>query len=165
MSALTLLVIQLGILAMLWIFVLVAVSVMRSDLFGVRVPRESVARAPRQAREPRAAKPPRPAKQGRAGRGTPTTLMVVEGNLAGTKLGLDGPPITAGRHEANTLVLEDDYVSGRHARFFAEDGRWFVEDLGSTNGTLVGEGRITIPTALAVGARVRMGKTVIEVRK
>ncbi len=157
MSALTLLVIHLGILALLWIFVLVAVSVMRSDLFGVRVPREAVARAPRQAREPRAAKPPRLPKQGRPGRGTPTTLMVVEGNLAGTKLGLGGPPITAGRNVANTLVLEDDYVSGRHARFF--------EDLGSTNGTLVGESRITIPTALAVGASVRMGKTVIEVRK
>lgn len=163
MSALTLLIIQLGILAMLWIFVLLAVSVMRSDLFGVRVQREPAAgRAPRQPKEPKPPKQPRPAKPGR---GTPTVLVVVEGNLTGTRVALNGPPISAGRSADNTLVLDDDYVSGRHARFFAEDGRWFVEDLGSTNGTHVGPNRITSPTPLSVGASVRLGKTVVEVHK
>lgn len=160
MSALTLTVIQLAFLALLWIFVLVAVSVMRSDLFGSRVRREvAPARAPRQERAP---KPPR---QPKPGRGTPSTLVIVEGNLTGTKVPLTGPPIAVGRAAENQLVLDDDYVSGRHARFYADDGRWYVEDLGSTNGTLVGTNRITSPTPLNVGTTVRLGKTVVEVRR
>jgi len=165
MSALTLLVIQLAILALLWIFVLVAVSVMRSDLFGVRVRREATTARSRQAREPKPPKAPKPPKPGRTGRSNPSTLVVVEGNLTGTKLPLSGAPISAGRNADNSLVLDDDYVSGRHARFFAEDGRWYVEDLGSTNGTHVGANRITSPTPLTVGASVRLGKTVVEVRR
>lgn len=159
MSALTRLVIQLGILALLWIFVLVAVAVMRSDLFGVRSRREPAPRTVRQA------KPQRPPKPSRAARSAPRSLVIVQGNLTGTQVPLTGPPISAGRNPENHLVLDDDYVSGRHARFFAEDGRWFVEDLGSTNGTHVGANRITSPTALAVGTDVRLGKTVVEVRR
>ena len=43
-----------------------------------------------------------------------------------------------GRAPECTLVLDDDYASGRHARLFPQDGEWFVEDLGSTNGTFLG---------------------------
>lgn len=164
MSALTRLVIQLGILALLWTFVLVAVAVMRSDLFGVRARRQPAPAQPRVAapqRQPKAG----PRAGGRAAKGTPRSLVIVQGNLTGTQVPLDGPPISAGRNADNHLVLDDDYVSGRHARFFAEDGRWFVEDMGSTNGTHVGPNRITSPTPLSVGTSVRLGKTVVEVRK
>lgn len=164
MSALTLTVIQLAFLALLWIFVLIAVSVMRSDLFGMRVRREA-APAPRQARQARQPRPPKPPRQPKPGRGTPNTLVIVEGNLTGTKIPLGGQPIAVGRAAENQLVLDDDYVSGRHARFYADNGRWYVEDLGSTNGTHVGAHRITSPTPLNVGTSVRLGKTVVEVRK
>ena len=62
-------------------------------------------------------------------------------------------------------MLQDDYVSSRHARFFAQDGRWYVEDLGSTNGTQVGGNRISNQVPLHVGTTVRLGKTLLEVRK
>jgi len=166
MSALTFTVIQFAFLALLWIFVLVAVSVMRSDLFGSRVRREAApARAPRQSAAPRQPRPQRQPKPSKPGRGTPATLVIVEGNLTGTKVPLGGQPITVGRASENQLVLDDDYVSGKHARFYAENGRWFVEDIGSTNGTHVGSHRITSPTPLNVGTSVRFGKTVVEVRK
>ena len=63
------------------------------------------------------------------------------------------------------IKLDDDYVSTRHARVAASGDEWFVEDLGSTNGTYVGASLISQPTAIAVGTRVRIGKTILELRK
>ncbi len=167
MSELTLKLVQLGFLAVLWIFVLVAVSVMRSDLFGVKQRRAAVASATkaRQANQPRPPKPVKPTKPGKPGRGTPRTLAVLEGPLAGQTIALGGEPLVVGRAADNSVVLQDDYVSSRHARFFAQDGRWYVEDLGSTNGTQVGGNRISNQVALQVGTTVRLGKTLLEVRK
>ena len=167
MSELTLRLVQLGLLAVLWIFVLVAVSVMRSDLFGVKQRRAAPAAAPksRQANAPRPPKPVKPAKQGKPGRGTPKNLAILEGPLAGQTIPLGGEPLVVGRAADNSVVLQDDYVSSQHARFFAQDGRWYVEDLGSTNGTQVGGNRITNQVPLHVGTTVRLGKTLLEVRK
>src|SRR6186997_3397726 len=140
---------------------------MRSDLFGVKQRRAAAAAVPkaaRQANQPRP-KPPKPAKQGKPGRGTPRNLAVLEGPLAGQIIPLGGEPLVVGRAADNTIVLQDDYVSSRHARFFAQDGRWYVEDLGSTNGTQVGGNRIANQVPLHVGTTVRLGKTLLEVRK
>ena len=62
-------------------------------------------------------------------------LVVTEGPLKGTTLPLAASPILLGRAQEATLVLEDDYASGRHARLFPQGSRWFIEDLGSSNGT------------------------------
>jgi len=64
-----------------------------------------------------------------------------------------------------TLVLDDDFASGRHARIFRRDGSWFVEDLGSTNGTFLGANKLTTPMPVEVGSTLRIGKTVFELRK
>ena len=56
-------------------------------------------------------------------------------------------------------------MSTRHARIAASDNQWFVEDLGSTNGTYVGSARITQPTTVALGTKIRIGKTTLELRK
>ena len=167
MSELTLRLVQLGLLAVLWIFVLVAVSVMRSDLFGVKQRRAAAAPAPRPVRQADAPRPPKPVspKQGRPGRGTPKSLAILEGPLAGQSIPLGAEPLVVGRAPDNAVVLQDDYVSSRHARFFAQDGRWYVEDLGSTNGTQVGGNRIANQVPLHVGTTVRLGKTLLEVRK
>jgi pSer/pThr/pTyr-binding forkhead associated (FHA) protein len=156
MSELTLTVIRLGFLALIWFLVLAVVSVMRADLRAPRV-------APRvPARQSQA----RPQQQGRKKKGTPKTLVVTEGALAGTKVSLGSAGVTIGRAPDSTLVLDDDYASTRHARIAPnEDGSWFVEDLGSTNGTYVGRARINGPTPVAVGSAVRIGKTVLELRK
>ena len=63
------------------------------------------------------------------------------------------------------IKLDDDYVSTRHARIAASGDEWFVEDLGSTNGTYVGPVRITQPTTIGLGVQVRVGKTILELRK
>jgi pSer/pThr/pTyr-binding forkhead associated (FHA) protein len=62
-------------------------------------------------------------------------------------------------------VLDDTYVSQVHARIFAKNGGYMVEDLGSTNGTYVNRRRITSPTEVQRGDQVKIGKTVMELRK
>ncbi|MFG2990792.1 FHA domain-containing protein [Streptomyces sp. NPDC048257] len=167
MSELTLTVMRLGFLAVLWLFVIVAVQVIRSDLFGTRVTQRGSRRgggaaggAPQQAG--RQAAPP----QQRQRRGAPTKLVVSEGILTGTTVALAGQTITLGRAHDSTIVLDDDYASSRHARIYPDrDGQWIVEDLGSTNGTYLDRTRLTTPTPIPPGAPIRIGKTVIELRK
>jgi pSer/pThr/pTyr-binding forkhead associated (FHA) protein len=74
-------------------------------------------------------------------------------------------PILIGRAPECTLVLEDDFASGRHARLSLQQGTWMVEDLGSTNGTFLGRNRVQDPVPIAPGAPVRIGRTVLELRR
>ncbi|ALO09637.1 FHA domain protein [Streptomyces venezuelae] len=175
MSELTLTVMRLGFLAVLWLFVIVAVQVIRSDLFGTRVTQRGSRRQdarPQQNARQQAAAPPQqrgqqpPAGGGRQRRGAPTKLVVSEGTLTGTTVALQGQTITLGRAHDSTIVLDDDYASSRHARIYPDrDGQWIVEDLGSTNGTYLDRTRLTTATPIPLGAPIRIGKTVIELRK
>jgi pSer/pThr/pTyr-binding forkhead associated (FHA) protein len=157
MNELTLTLIRVAFLAVLWLFVIAAIGVVRTDLLGG-------APAPRRARasRPRQAPPPRPV---RAGRGSPRLLVVTAGALKGTSLDLNQQQITLGRANDATLVLNDDYASSRHARIFPQDGQWIVEDLGSTNGTYLDRQKVTRPTPVPVGVPIRIGKTVLELRR
>ncbi|MEZ3180105.1 FHA domain-containing protein [Streptomyces pimonensis] len=170
MSELTLTVMRLGFLAVLWLFVIVAVQVIRSDLFGTRVTQRGSRRDTGRAQQAAARQAPPPQRQqsggGRRGRNTPTKLVVTEGTLTGTTVALQGQTITLGRAHDSTIVLDDDYASSRHARIYPDrDGQWIVEDLGSTNGTYLDRTRLTTPTPISLGAPIRIGKTVIELRK
>jgi pSer/pThr/pTyr-binding forkhead associated (FHA) protein len=173
MSELTLTVMRLGFLAVLWLFVIVAVQVIRSDLFGTRVTQRASRRAeaggrPPQQRQqqPAQQQQQQPPQNNRARRGAPTKLVVSEGSLTGTTGALQGQTITLGRAHDSTIVLDDDYASSRHARIYPDrDGQWIVEDLGSTNGTYMDRNRLTTPTPIPLGAPIRIGKTVIELRK
>ncbi|MFF4172084.1 FHA domain-containing protein [Streptomyces sp. NPDC001744] len=174
MSELTLTVMRLGFLAVLWLFVIVAVQVIRSDLFGTRVTQRGSRRQetrPQQAARQNAAPPQQRGQQqtapgGRQRRGAPTKLVVSEGTLTGTTVALQGQTITLGRAHDSTIVLDDDYASSRHARIYPDrDGQWIVEDLGSTNGTYLDRTRLTTATPVPLGAPIRIGKTVIELRK
>jgi len=162
MSELTLFLIRVAFLAILWIFVLSAISVIRSDMFGARVPEAVRGSAPvPQGRRGRS----KPAKPAKARRGAPTHLIVVEGDNPGTRAELADAPLLIGRGSDAAIKLDDDYVSTRHARVAASGDEWFVEDLGSTNGTYVGPVRITGPTTIAPGIQVRVGKTILELKK
>ena len=161
MNDLTLLLIRLAFLAVLWLFVIAAVGVVRTDLFG----QARQGRQRRRQRKPRQPKPPRQPRAGRPGRGTPQRLLVTAGGLAGTTIGLTDQQITIGRANDATLVLNDDYASTRHARLFPQDGQWIVEDLGSTNGTYLDRQKVTQPTPVPPGVPIRIGKTVLELRK
>ena len=159
MSTLTLLLIRLAFLAILWLFVIAAVGVVRTDMFGV-------SRSSRKARrQMKAARPVRTARAVRNNRIEPHRLLVTAGALAGTSLGLSDQQITVGRANDATLVLNDDYASSRHARLFPQDGQWIVEDLGSTNGTYIDRQKVTQPTPVPVGVPIRIGKTVLELRR
>lgn len=156
MSELTLLLVRIAYLAILWIFVLSAISVIRSDMFGARVPEAARAKAPRKERSAKT-----PSKR----RGAPTHVLVVEGSSAGERAELEHAPVLIGRGSDAAIKLDDDYVSTRHARIAASGDQWFVEDLGSTNGTYIGTVRITQPTTITLGTQVRIGKTILELRK
>jgi pSer/pThr/pTyr-binding forkhead associated (FHA) protein len=159
MSELTLFLIRLAYLAILWIFVLSAVSVVRSDMFGARAPAPGRAEARAGKSKQKASKPP-PKR-----RGSPTHVLVVEGANSGERADLAQAPILIGRGSDAAIRLDDDYVSTRHARIASSGDQWFVEDLGSTNGTYIGSARITQPTTLTMGTQVRIGKTILELRK
>jgi pSer/pThr/pTyr-binding forkhead associated (FHA) protein len=167
MNALTLTLIRLAFLAVLWLFVIAAVGVVRTDLFGPSARRR---RQARKARPQRAAPPP-PARKsatrngGRSSRSTPQQMVVTAGALAGTTIALADTQITIGRADDATLVLADDYASTRHARLFPQDGQWLVEDLGSTNGTYLDRQKVTHPTPVPLGVPIRIGKTVLELRR
>ena len=147
-------------LAILWIFVLGAISVIRSDMFGARVDTASrPSRAERKASQKEGRKPSKPP------RGTPSKVVVVDGPASGASAPLDGDPVLIGRGTDAAIRLEDDYVSTRHARIGSSGGTFYVEDLGSTNGTYIGSQRITQATAIQLGSRVRVGKTTLELKK
>ncbi|MDQ6874193.1 MAG: FHA domain-containing protein [Actinomycetota bacterium] len=145
---------RLGFLALLWIFVFAALGVIRSDLFGSRKSR-TVPPPPRVA-----APAPAKVRRGRSAK----TLVVTQGNLAGTKISLGTAPITIGRANDSTLVITDDYASSKHARLSPRDGQWLVEDMGSTNGTYLDRAKVSGPTPVPLGAPIRIGKTVLELR-
>ena len=160
MSELTLVLIRFAYLAILWIFVLSAISVIRSDMFGARI--DQAPRAERREQKRAAKNRPIPAKRPR---GAPTHVAIVDGANAGETASLDDAPLLIGRGSDAAIRLDDDYVSTRHARIAASDDQWFVEDLGSTNGTYIGSQRISQPTTLQLGSQIRIGKTTLELRK
>ncbi|MDQ1731453.1 MAG: hypothetical protein QOK10_1612 [Pseudonocardiales bacterium] len=144
-------------LILLWLFVYGMVRVIRTELRASGAPR--VAALPRSRRSKRS-----PSTENRPARGRLSQLVVVEGSLAGTRVALTGKPIFIGRANDSTLVLTDDYASTRHARISETSGVWYLEDLGSTNGTYVGQSKVDGPVPLEAGVAIRIGKTVMELR-
>ena len=165
-SALVVAAVKYGLLALLWLFVIFAFRTVRNDLFGARggVGAPPAARPVAAAAAPRTP-PARPAPGGRQGRSAARRLVVTEGALAGTTIGLGEDPVTLGRADDSTLVLTDDYASNRHARLLPGEGAWLVEDLGSTNGTYLGTAKVVRPTPVPLGQPIRIGKTVLELRR
>lgn len=118
------------------------------------------ARSARQSSAPAPARPP-----SRRAKKAPKKAAVVEGgNLKGKSFDL-GSELIVGRAEKCHVVLDDTYVSQMHARIFARDDVYMLEDLGSTNGTYLNRQKVTSPTELQRGDRVKIGRTVLEMRK
>lgn len=171
MSELALTLIRLGFLALIWAFVIITVLVLRRDLRAPADARQlaGVAGAARSAKQPKQAKPTRAPRASRvSSKVKGTKLVVVEGPLTGTVIPLDAEQtaqITIGRAPDSTIVVDDDYASSRHARVYSSEGKWVVEDLGSTNGTWIERTRITSATALPIGAPLRIGRTTLQLQK
>ena len=93
-------------------------------------------------------------------------LAVASGpkELRGTRLPIRGP-IVIGRSPGADIVIADDFMSARHARVVpARDGA-VVEDLASTNGTVVDGVRITAPTAVGEGSTIELGAVRLKVER
>ena len=147
-------------LALLWLFF---ARVLWAVWAEVRTPAAAPPPAP-SPRQPGA--PPAPAAPARAGGTDSTRLRVVDpADRRGTTYDL-GDELTVGRASGCQVALTDDsYASQLHARIFRRDGRLWLEDLGSTNGTYLNAKPVTAPVALRRGDRVQVGRTVLEVTK
>ncbi|MGI8946913.1 MAG: FHA domain-containing protein FhaB/FipA [Ornithinimicrobium sp.] len=156
MSELTLNVIRLGLLALIWAFVFSVVGALRADLYGTRV----------LTRSPGRRSDGKPARQSRSQRQSgPTHLAVVAGSLRGTTVPLSDGGVLIGRNPECSLVLTDDFASGRHLRIYPGADAWYADDLDSTNGTFLNQRRIDTGARLEPGAQLRIGQTVLELRR
>lgn len=145
-----------GFIALLWLFIFFIIRAVRLDM----TPSES--RNPvlfrRRAREQAPSAPTRGRRRGA------TRLVITEGPLAGSTVPLTPTSITIGRSPSCTLVLEDSYASSQHARIFPGEASWWLEDLGSTNGTTLGGAPVHGTVELPMGVPVRIGQTTLELR-
>lgn len=146
---------RVGFLLLLWLFIWSVLRILRTDIYAptgaVMVKRGLALRGTLL-----------PSRGQR--RNTPRQLVVTEGALVGTRIQLGAQPVLIGRADDSTLVLTDDYSSTRHARLSPRGSEWYVEDLGSTNGTYLDRAKVTTAVRVPMGTPVRIGKTVIELR-
>jgi pSer/pThr/pTyr-binding forkhead associated (FHA) protein len=156
MPPIFLLIVKIAFLIVLYLFVARAVRAVLLDVYGPRADRPAGRRRQRNRQQA----PPRPA---RTSRKMPRELMV--NDLDGKRTVPLRDSVTIGRAASCDLVVSDNYVSNVHARIFAKDGTYWLEDLGSTNGTYVNRGKVNVPVAIGPGDEVRVGKATLELRR
>lgn len=135
-------------LLLIFLFLARAVRAMYLEISGPRSPRTPAA--------PTAA-------TGRVGK--PPDKVALLSNNEKPKLFDLGEELIVGRSEKCHIPLGDTYVSQVHARIFRRNGQFFVEDMGSTNGTYLNSRKVAGPTPVNRGDRVRVGRTELELRR
>lgn len=153
MPDIVLVILKYAFLAILYIFVARAV---RATVIGLREP------AP--GRSPQRAAPATKSASRRVKK-VPKRAAIIEGSSSSGKAFDLGQELTIGRADKCHVVLDDTYVSQIHARIFARGDSYFLEDLGSTNGTYLNRKRVGGTTEIQRGDHVKIGKTVLEMRK
>ncbi len=156
MSPFVLSVLKYALLVLLYFFIYRAIKSVALDLRS-----ERRARRPAEAKPGRGARPARPAKGGKV----PTSLVVRSPD--GKNLG-DHPLaelLEVGRSATCSIRLDDAYVSHVHAKLYGRNGAWFVEDMGSTNGTYLNDRKVTSAVEVHAGDRIRIGKTILELKR
>lgn len=162
MSEQLLTILKFCLLALLYLFFLRVLRAVWVEMNPPKVATEGYAETVRRGSRRRSRQAqPKPVKHSS---GVPTRLVVKEpANRAGTEFVL-GDDCTVGRAQGCSIVLDEQYVSQVHARFFVRGDTLFVEDLGSTNGTWVNGTRAVGQTAVRVGSLVQIGNLVMEAR-
>jgi hypothetical protein len=161
MSDLVVLGLKLGFLALLWLFIAFVANVIRTDLFGRKVPAAELAAASLEATAPPGSVPHLSRKVSRQ---LPTVLKVTHGKQAGLVVPLAGG-VLIGRSADCQLILDDDYVSTHHAKITLSANGYQVDDLGSTNGTFLNNQRLTTTVSFGPGDTLRIGRTLMSVEK
>jgi FHA domain len=102
----------------------------------------------------------------RKGRGLPHQLAVMSAVNGSDESFALANELTIGRSSDCTVPLPgDNFVSQVHARVFLLENEYWVEDLGSTNGTLMNGRKLSGPAPVRRGDRLQVGRTVLELRK
>lgn len=140
-------------LVLLYLFFL---RVLRAVWTEVNAPRAAQAVAAPVAKRGRPRRPARPSRSNH-----PQLKVVEPAGLRGRAFALD-EEITLGRAAGCQVPLDDAYASQVHARVFEREGHWYVEDLGSTNGTYLNRRRVAGPMVIKRHDRLQIGNTVLE---
>jgi pSer/pThr/pTyr-binding forkhead associated (FHA) protein len=92
-------------------------------------------------------------------------IEIIQPDGARTRQRLNGLPLTLGRALANDIVIEDPYVDATHARLTPEgDDAVIVDDLGSVNGIVAKDGRLSGAVIVRPGDVLRIGRTTLRFR-
>ena len=161
MSELALFLVRTGFLALLWIFIFSIISVIRADLFGQKVvSKVASANLPNTFVAATGSIPasPKPAEQ------KATKLVVTAGEKVGTEIALAGRQLTIGRAGDSDLVVDDEFTSTHHAKLVFINGDWLIQDLDSTNGTLLDGKKVVTTIVVPMNTQVRVGQTSFELR-
>ena len=161
MSELALFLVRTGFLALLWIFIFSIISVIRADLFGQKVVSKVASANLPNAFVPASGSNPASAKLSEQ---KATKIVVTAGEKIGTEIALSGRQLTIGRAGDSDLIVDDEYTSTHHAKLVFINGEWLVQDLDSTNGTLLDGKKITTTTVVPLNTQVRVGQTSFELR-
>ena len=92
-------------------------------------------------------------------------LVITAGAKEGLQIDLPEEVLTIGRSSDSGLVIRDDYTSTNHARILRTEKGWVLEDLDSTNGTVLSGKRIATPTLVPLNATITIGTTSFELRR
>jgi pSer/pThr/pTyr-binding forkhead associated (FHA) protein len=160
-------ILKLCLLAVLYLFFLRVLRAVWVEVNGPKQPARATAVAAGRVPVGPAAGPVAPATttdpKGRRGRkGKATQLTVVEPADQRGRVFPVAEELTVGRAAGCGVTIDDTYASQLHARLFRRDGQVFVEDLGSTNGTFLNDAKVTGPSAMGRGDRLKVGNTVLE---
>lgn len=163
MSEQLLFVLKLCLLALLYLFFFRVLRAVWAELKTPAVAGPQAAQVVSPSAAPSVA-PARKDKEKRSRKQRVPQLVVIEPADQRGQIFTLGDEVTIGRAAGCQVTLDDTYVSQLHARIFVRDGRYLIEDLGSTNGTYVNREKVSAPAPLDPGDRLQVGNVVMELR-
>lgn len=164
MSELALFLVRIGFVAVLWIFILSLLSVIRADLYGRRViSKLAKQNAPQLMASAGGSMSALAIEDGESFE--PTQIAMLTGRTAGTNVDIAGKKeILIGRASSCDLVIADEFASSMHAKLVLVGEDWVLQDLNSTNGTFVDGKKVLTPNTIRQGTTIRIGTTTFELR-
>lgn len=164
MSELALFLVRIGFVAVLWIFILSLLSVIRADLYGRRViSKIAKQNAPNLSNNPIASVANLGIEDGESFE--PTQIAMLTGRTAGTAIEIaQKREVLIGRAASCDVVISDEFASNMHAKLVLVGEDWVLQDLSSTNGTFLDGKKVSTPATISQGATIRIGTTTFELR-